>query len=112
MKEKGSKAKVTRMTRPPLSPHRTLLGIFMWGYVDNNVCSEKICNRHHLHGRIYIAVMTVTLDMIVIPGTNTKIKRMSAGLQTMLTLKLIMDIKKSLKVHLHIEYIFNFFYIS
>lgn len=64
MKEKGIRAKVTRKTRSPVSPHLTLLDIFMWGYVDKSVCSENICNWHHLQGRIYIAVMTVTLDMI------------------------------------------------
>lgn len=57
MKEKGSKAKVTTKTRLPVSPHLTLLGIFMWG-------SEKIYNRHHVHDRVYIAVTTVTQDMI------------------------------------------------
>lgn len=64
MKEKGIRAKVTRKTRPPVSSHLTLLDIFMWGYVDKSVSSENICNWHHLQGRIYIAVMTVTLDMI------------------------------------------------
>jgi hypothetical protein len=63
MKEKGIKAKVTRKTKPPVSPHLTPLDIFMWGYVENNVCTEKICNRHHLKGRIYTAGMTVTLDL-------------------------------------------------
>jgi hypothetical protein len=64
MKQKGIRAKVTRKTRPPVSPHLTLLDIFMWGYVDNSVFSENICKWYHLQGRIYIAVMTVTLDMI------------------------------------------------
>jgi hypothetical protein len=44
MNEKGIRAEVTRKTRPPVSPHVTLLDIFMWGHVDNNVCSENICN--------------------------------------------------------------------
>jgi len=102
MKEKGIRAKVTRKTRPPVSPHLTLLDIFMWGYVDNSVCSENICNWHHLQGRIYIAVMSLSRHyMLYLEQTRKSIGCLQDYRQY--SHWNLLWISKSLKVPLHPE---------
>lgn len=111
MKVKGVRAKVARKTRPPVSPHLTLLDIFMWGYVDNSVCSENICNWHHLQGRIYIAVMTSLSrqDLLHLEQTRKSVWCLQDYRQC--SHWNLLWISKSLNVPLHTEGSAFFFYI-
>ena len=49
---------------PPRSPDLSPLDFFLWGYIKNIVCAEKIRNIQHLQERITSATVTVTRDMI------------------------------------------------
>ena len=49
---------------PPRSPDLTPLYVFVWGYVNNIVYSEKIRDLQHLRHRITSADATITPDMI------------------------------------------------
>ena len=49
---------------PPRSPDLSPLDFFLWGYIKNIVCAEKIRNIQHLQERITSAIETVTRDMI------------------------------------------------
>ena len=48
----------------PRSPDLSPLDFFLWGYIKNTVCAEKIRNIQHLQERITSAIETVTRDMI------------------------------------------------
>ena len=49
---------------PPRNPDLPPLDFFLWGYIKNIVCGEKIRNIQHLQERITSAIETVTRDMI------------------------------------------------
>ena len=38
--------------------------VFLWGYIKNTVCAEKIKNIQHLQERVTSAIETVTRDVI------------------------------------------------
>ena len=69
---------------PPRSPDLSPLDFFLWRYIQNTVCAEKIRNIQHLQERITSAIQTVTRDMIQKSGRRQNFVWTSPELQTVL----------------------------
>ena len=52
------------MLWPPRSPDLTPCDFFLWGYIKNNVYSQKIRALNHLKNRINEAMTTITEEML------------------------------------------------
>ena len=72
---------------PPRSPDLLPLDFFLWGYIQNTVCAEKIRNIQHLQERITSAIETVTRDMIQKTWQEIEFVWTSPELQTFHILK-------------------------
>ncbi|GBN34600.1 hypothetical protein AVEN_230528-1 [Araneus ventricosus] len=52
------------MTWPPRSPDIAPLDFYLWGYVTQHVCSERINDINHLKQRITDVIQSVTPDVL------------------------------------------------